>query len=434
MYRLQPIQEAMITRIGFRQTTQPKIPQLATSLTVSESGLFIQDRHPLLNTNNIYQTSENFDQWPYDPWAAPDPGEGYEENEYVKHVDKVWVSNVDDNETEPGQAPLENWSEVNNFSQYLDRVKRNAAQKTVEKIFSLKKLDRNTKTIFENIHIFDGAGNRNSMIVKTDRFVGFEIRLRKHRHLAALIKKIGTQFSNVIPGTFNLYLYHSSQQDPVSIIPLNVTEAVSFQWHNIETLTLPYVSDTQDAGGVFYLGYYEADLPVGVQAIKRDNYQWDKSPCASCGSSDYFYYEKWSAYMNFTPMIVQSSALNVDRTKFDSNFVGYTYSTNFGLNLHISCKCDLTDFIIENIDLLDDAYANVIAVDLLTAMVYTLRDAGDAKQARALAATELNRSDSEGMPKKLEHSFKALDYEMSGFNSVCLPQAQRRGVRTGSTM
>ena len=208
MYRLQPIQDEMIKRVGFRQTTHPDLPQLVQQLTDSESGIFVQDRHPLLNTNNLFMAAENFDQWPYDPWALPVlPDPGYALEAFVIHNAKTWISNIADNNDEPGVAPLASWTEINNFSDYLLRVLRNASQKTIEKLFQKKKMERNTKTVFENIHLFDGSGNRNQLVVKQGRFVGFRVRLQKQKHLTMLLRKVGTQFSNAT-GPFNLYDYH----------------------------------------------------------------------------------------------------------------------------------------------------------------------------------------------------------------------------------
>jgi hypothetical protein len=394
----------------------------------------VQDRHPLLNTNNVYQASENFAQWPYEAWVLPAlPADEYEEGEYVKHTDKVWISTADNNATEPGAVGA-TWSEINNFSQYLLNVLSTAAQKTIEKIFQYKKVERNTKTIFENIYLFDGAGNRNTMVVKLNRFVGFQIALHKHKHLAALIRKVGTQFSNDIPDPLNLYLYHSSQQDPILVIPVNVTKPVSFEWHDIDDILLPYTNSTQESGGMFYFGYYEADLPMGVQAIRRDNYVWGQAPCQTCNSSDMFFFQKWSAFMSIMPIAVQSTYLNVDKTKFSNNAVGLVSNSNFGINLHLTVKCDNTDFIIDNIEVLDEAYANQIAYELLNSMIYTLRDSGDAKQVRDKAGIELARTDAGGIQKMLEFSFKALDYDMSGFNTVCLTDSPRRGARTGAML
>lgn len=423
----------MVKRVGFRQTTHPNIPQLITSLTQSESGIFVQDRHPLLNTNNLYMASENFDQWPWPDWSAGT----YDEDVFVKHVNKIWVSNIPSNTDEPGQAPLTSWSEVNNFSQYLERILLQASQQTIEKTFEMKALNRNTKTVFENIYLFDGAANRNQLVLKQGRFVGFAVQLRKHKHLTALLRKIGTQFNNVT-GTFKLYVYHESRVEPILTRDISHTLVGSLQWNNIDDIILPYVSDNQDAGGVFYIGYYEDDLPVGVQSITRNDFLWNTGPCAVCpGSSiDRSYFQKWSAYMNWTPIAVPASFIDPtpSRDKFDNHSVTMNYNINYGLNFHLTLKCDLTDFILENLQSFDEAYANTIAYELLNSFTYTLRDNGNAKQVRDKAAYELQREDNSGIAAKLDRSFKALDFDMSGFNTVCLPESRKNGPRTGSMM
>ncbi len=436
MYRLQPIQEAMLARVGFRQTTHPQIPQLLEQITESESGIFIQDRHPLLNTNNLFMCSENFDQWPYTPWAAPG-APGYDEDVFVKHEDKIWVSNIEANQTEPGTAPLTDWTEVNNFSQYLMRIQQSAAQKTVEKLFQEKKVDRVGKTVFENIHLFDGTGYRNQAVTKRGRFVGFAVRLHKQKHLTILLRKLGTQFDNNVPN-LKIYVYHESRVAPVLTRTINHTLPGSFQWANIEDIALPYVSDDQDAGGLFFIGYYEDDLPNGVQSLSRLDYKWGEAPCLVCpgSSADVLYFQKWSQFSSWYPVIVAAADINAGpgRDKFANHKAARVYDNNFGLNFHLTLKCDVTDFLIENVSLLDEAYSNQIAYELLSSMSYTLRDNGDAKQIRDKAAFEMTRTDSTGISKMMESSYKALDFDMSRFNSICMPAEKRRGVRTGSMM
>lgn len=438
MYRLPAIQTEMVKRLGFRQTSNPNIPQLTPQLTQSESGIFIQDRHPLLNTNNLSMASENFDQWPYEAWVLPVlPIPGYNQDVFVKHVNKVWASNITNNTTQPGQSPLTDWTEVNNFSQYLDRILKQASQQTVEKVFQYKALERNTKTLFENIYLFDGAANRHQLVTKQGRFVGFCVRLRKQKHLTALLKKVGTQFNN-LTGDLTLYVYHESQEAPILTRTINHALPGSLQWTNMEEVVLPYVSDTQDAGGTFYIGYYEDDLPLGVQSITRNDYKWNTGPCNTCASSstDRLYFQKWSAHMSWTPIAVPSGFIDQTpaRSKFNNEVVNYSYDTNYGLNFHLTLKCDLTDFIKENLASFDEAYANQVAYELLNSFAFTLRDNGDAKQIRDKAAYEMARTDDSGIGKKLEKSFKALDFDLSGFNSICLPDNRRTGARTGTMM
>jgi hypothetical protein len=303
----------------------------------------------------------------------------------------------------------------------------------VEKLFQNKKLERNTKSIFENIYLFDGSGNSNFTIIKYNRFVGFKINLRLQKHMTIMIRKIGTQFNGLAPD-LKLYLYHSSQVDPILLIPINHDRPGSFKWSDIDDILLPYVQIDQDAGGSFYIGYYEEDLPLGVLAVRKDNYDWRYGPCSTCTNNqgDRMFYQKWSAYMNVSPFIVNAANLNLDRTLFDQKFVGVTYDNNWGLNLHLSAKCDLTDFIIENANVFDEAYADQLTYQFLQSFMYTLRDNGDGKQVKNLSGYEMQRTDGLAVPKKLDSSFKALDFDMSGFNTICLPCNRPKGARTGA--
>lgn len=430
MYRLGDITEVMKGRVGFHQTNDPDLPQLLDSITQSPSNLFLQDTHPLLTTNNLYQAAQNFSAYNYPEWEQPEEGESeYDEGTKVQKDNVVYESSEDENETVPGED--DSWLAIDLFSLYLMNMRTIAAQKTLAAIFENKKVDRNTKSLFENIYLFDNVGNRRNTVIKEDRFVGFQIRLRKHKHIAALIRKIGTQFTASIPDPINLYLYHSSQDEPVMVIPIEVTKSNSFEWRNIEDIILCFSDQEYDSGGVFFLGYYESDIPFGCQAVTRDNYTFGKPMCRTCGS-DYRYFSEWSKYMDFMPFVVSSEYLSVGRTLFNIDQVAYYPSTTFGLNFHLTVKCDLTEFLIENVDIMDQALANHLAYEFINSFSYTLRDNADAKQIREKAAFEMTRTDVGGINPIMLRADKALSFDFSGFNTACLPCNKPGGIRIGA--
>jgi hypothetical protein len=445
MYRDADLQAGLANLVGFRQNENPDYPQLSAALLQSESGLYVQDEHPLLSLENIDQALKNYDKFNFDAFSAL---ESYAIGEKVRASDnKVYIavlaSAPEDPKDPAGGANGNYWDEYNLLSQKLDQVRRSAASKVLSAIFTDKKIREVTKAIFDNVQLFDGAGSFTSKEIKANRFVGFQIALESHRDLITVIKRLGTQFSAANP-EFTLYVFHSSQEDPIATFTLNLTKVNSFQWSQLldedgKELTLKYLSDDYESGGAFYIGYYEEDL-VG-QAIIKD-YDFGRTPCATCNRS-HEYFTKWSRFIQVTPIEISSADLvgigpnDPDGPKlWDIAKNNYVYTKNYGLNLDLTSRCDITDFIIRERQLLADPILKQITVDLLKELAYTTRNNAIAKEVRDLAIYTLNNKDNNtpGAEKKLELSLKAVSFDLSDLNSACMPCNDNGGTVNWATI
>jgi hypothetical protein len=433
MYRPADLQTCLFGLVGFHQNQNPDYPTLPPSLLASSSGLYIQDEQPLLSIENIDQALKNYDAFNYLPYNALT---AYATGDKIKVAGVVYESLEDQTGVAP---PGATWEVVGLLAQRLDQVLRSAITKVVSAVFQQKKLDGVTKSIFENVQLFDGVGDLTDKEIKAGRFVGYQIAIESYRDLSIVLKRLGTQFSGLNPG-FELYLYHSSQEEPIQVFELNLTKANSFQWSPLKVDTvdfvLRYLSDDYAPGGCFYLGYYEDDL-VG-QAINR-GYRFDKAPaCSTCGRS-YEYYTRWSPYMAVTPIAVPAEALaeivvDEPRKLWDLRYNQYEYSKNYGLNLDLSVYCDVTDFLCREKDLFVDPILKQVRADLLYAIAYSTRNNPIAKEVRDLALYELDNrpSGSPGSLKLLEKAIAAVNFDLSDLNDVCLPCNDSKGPSWGS--
>lgn len=67
--------------------------------------------------------------------------------------------------------------------------------------------------------------------------------------VTAKIEKIGLQMTGGT-GVVRMYLFHSSQIDPIKTFDLNFTVTNGgFQWFPLTDCYLPYISDKNNAGG-----------------------------------------------------------------------------------------------------------------------------------------------------------------------------------------
>lgn len=420
--------------VGWRQNNNPDYATLPTSLTNSSSGLYFQDEHPLIAIQNIDQADFNYDQFNFTDWnVGTTYGIAASAPDWVRYTDGKIYASIQAANTghQPDTSPLW-WTEVPVLAQKISAITASAASKLLSRVFVEKKLNEVTKSIFENIQLFDGAGSLLNKEIKASRFVGFEIFLKDNRDVVTIIKKLGTQFTQV-NGAFPLYIFHSSQSAPILALTVPLTKATSFEWTRILSagaeIALKYLSDSYSPGGSFYIGYYEDDL-VG-QAINK-GYDFGTAPayCPTC-NNNYRYWSAWSEWIEVQPFCVQASdvAAVAPHTLWDIRTNQYQYVKNYGLNLDLTVKCDVTDFLCRESYLFSDALLKQVAVDILTLIANSVRNNPIAKETRDLAMYALNNKDNNtpGVSSKLEKCIKALSFDISDLNDACLPCDQKYG-------
>ena len=419
---------------GWRQNQNPDYPTLSPGLTTTVSGLYYQDAHPLVSVENLDQALKNYDEYNYDAYAEHG---AYAVGDRVRYAGdaKVYEARVI-----IADAPLAlvagDWEEVELFSQKVEALTRAAINKVADSMFTQKKLDEVTKTIFESVPLFGGVGDLMNKEVKQGRFVGLRLTLRNAKDLAVLINRIGTQFSLANP-SFKLYIWSSSQSDPVQVIDMALTRGNAFQWSaQSPAIALRYLSEQLVPGAVYYIGYYEDDL-VG-QAINK-GYNFAALPCGSC-NNDLALYNTWSQTVQVTPFYV-SAAYLVDRLPgdpggpllWDYGVEQFTYNNNYGLNLDLSTVCDVTDFLCRSSRVFTSAIVLQVAADVLTELAYSTRNNVVAKEIRDLAESALqDRENKIGIYTKLDNAIKALSFDFSNLSENCLPCNNKNGLSWGT--
>lgn len=438
MYNKKDIISNLFGLVGWRQNDNADFGNLNTALTESRSGLSFQDTHPLVQLEYIQEAFKNYTMFSYPVYAA---GTRYVKGIFVTFNNVTYASLVADNignqpDTSPGA-----WEEVDPFSKLVRQITESSIDDVLTKIFTMKKWNQNTKAIFERVQIFDGVGNIRNLEIKTDRFVGLVIELFDHQNLSLILENIGLQLTEV--QMLDIYLFHSSQLDsPVRQWTFNYQNANRFEWFSTDQndsglQQLKYYDRTKDAGGFWILGYYEEDL-VG-QAIIKD-YDFGHGPgCRTC-NRDYFYWENWSRFASYTPISVQSNDIagkkpsQVDPVPlFDLEDLGRNYAyRNFGLNVDLTARCDLTDWISENEYLFVDPIRYEVARRLISELSMTTRNNETAKEIKELAIYEMNTKDNpSGFMGMYKGIMKGLNFDMSDLNDACLPCTDRWGVSTG---
>lgn len=412
--------------VGWQPSLNPCTSSISPEVAGSSEGLYYSDAHPLLTIENLEAIAPNFEAYAYPVW---DVASTYNTGDIVKYNDVFYISLTDSNTgNTPDSDPI-NWEEKRFFSDWLEDKTQAYILQFVNAIFAKKAINKEVKSLFDDRYIFTGSGRMTDLIVKQGRFVGFEIKPMPQEDIKATINKLGFQFSQLQSG-LNIYIYHTSQVEPIFVEPITTTKAFSFEWVALsQKLDLFFASDSYDTGGCFYLGYYEDDL--SGQAIKK-NYNFSR-PCTTCtGSGDYHFWRTWSKFFKLSPIAFRASALNGTDLP-DIDMIEYHSSNNFGMNLNVSAHCDLSAFLCRQGRILAFPMQKWVGLKMVEEIANTLRLNRDKSEAQKLAILSLDdASGTTTLKQEVSALMKQINFDLSNLNTVCLPCSEPSGIKYGS--
>lgn len=416
MIRIADIQDKMLHLVGWKQSYDLSDIMLSSNLTQTESGMYFQQIHPLLTLDNLRSIAPDFQNF---NWQVHDVNKAYKSGEVVRVDDSLYKA-LQDVPVETDILDSEYWTETNPFSEWLEEKTKASIVKLVNKFINMKLADKATKSLIENKILFDGTGRLTNKIENRNRLVGFEIDTVRSKGVTVKIDKIGLQMTK--PGSYTIYIFHSSNPEPIYTLTFEKTKANSLEWFKPkDDILLPYESANTDAGGSWYLVYKQSELPENAQAIYKDR-DWSTGPCKACSRSEFLAYQAWSRYIEVHPFYISEDE------EFDPEIMNFTYDKNYGINLEVSAYCDLTDFIIKQRAMFQDVLSKQVAIDFLREFAYnpnvrTNRHSINASKLDIL--TELdgdsNSMRQSGLSYELDIALKALSISTQGLDRVCLP-------------
>lgn len=430
MVRALDIQEKLLHLIGWEQNYDTSDLKISDALTVSESGLYFQQIHPLLTLQNMSCIAPDFKNMTFEEYNAE---KAYSKGNIVKYNELLYKALQNSVGKQP-DVESEYWVETNPFSEWLESKTKASIQKAISRYCNEKIAQGTYKTLCENRTLFDGTGRLADIVKNKKNLVGFEIVPIRAKGVTTKINKIGLQFTEL--GEYTLYLMHSSMDAPVKIIKLNKIRKNSIEWFSLNDIYLPYQGDDNDAGGSWYLCYFQSELPEGSQAIRKDK-DWSKEPCGSCSRKELLAWMAWSKYVEVHPFYVNEELVEIEEEPhlWDVENNQYTYDNNYGLNLEITVACDITDFIIEQRTLFQDIIAKQVAVDMLREFAYnanvrTNRHSINASRLDILYEVDGDSSSMKksGLSYQLDMAFKAINISTQGIDRVCLP-CKNNGIK-----
>lgn len=424
MIRIKDLNEQLLHLVGWQQSYDTSEVKLSDNLTQSESGVYFQQVHPLLTLPNLMSIAPDFKNTNFPEYDA---NSSYKEGVVVTLEDKYYKS-IKDVPVNTEITNDEYWIETNLFSEWLEDKTKASIIKLINKFINMKLADKASKSLIENKTLFDGTGRLTNLATNRNRFVGFEVDTVRSKGVTVKINKIGLQFTR--PGKYKVYILHSSCDTPVYSFEFEKLKSNSIEWFKPkEDILLPYESQEIDAGGSWYIGYLQSDLPENSQAINRDR-DWSTQPCKECSRQEFLAWQAWSKYIEIHPFYVDGNQLlgEDEQMYFDPEIMNFTYDANYGINLDVSVYCDLTDFIIKQKQLFQDVIAKQVAVDFLREFAYNPNVRTNRRSINASRTDILYELDGDsssmkhsGLNYELDLALKALNFSTQGLDRVCLP-------------
>lgn len=416
MIRIADIQDKLLHLVGWKQNYDLSNITLSDNLTQTESGMYFQQIHPLLTLDNLQSIAPDFQNY---NWQVYDTNKAYKSGEVVRIEDSLYkaLQNVP---IKTSISDTDYWVETNPFSEWLEDKTKASIVKLVNKFINMKLADKASKSLIENKTLFDGTGRLTNKIENRNRLVGFEIDTVRSKGVTVKIDKIGLQMTE--PGSYTLYIFHSSNPEPIYTLTFEKTKANSLEWFKPkDDILLPYESVNTDAGGSWYLVYKQSELPENAQAIYKDR-DWSTGPCKACSRSEFLAYQAWSKYIEVHPFYISEDE------EFDPEAMNFTYDKNYGINLEVSAYCDLTDFIIKQRAMFQDVLSKQVAIDFLREFAYnpnvrTNRHSINTSKLDILAELDGDSSSmrQSGLSYELDIALKALSISTQGLDRICLP-------------
>ena len=421
MIRINDIQDALMPLVGWQQDYNPD-KAIDDDLLQTESGLLYQQAHPLVTLDNIRAIMPDDFAYQYPAWKDT---ETYEIDAKVRHKGKTWIATQEVTGVEPADN-AEGWQPYDMVSDYIRQQVRAGIAQTVQQFLQTKSLLKESKPLLERRTFFDGSGRINNTQPNQQRLVGFAINPVRSMGVTAKIERIGLQMKGAT-GKVRLYLFHSSQAEPVYTEELEITKGNgSFQWFNVSNWYMPYISDGNDAGGTWYLCYNQSDLPEDMEAINVAK-DWSREPCGTCNIGSVEAWRELTKYLAITPYKVPvGDDFATYPEMWDEEAIIWTNTCNYGMNVEVSVACDLTDFIIRERQVFATVLQRQVAYTLLRTMamnpdVRVNRNQSNVSQQNILYELDGNPQGREnGLGMQLRKAYEALDIDTRGIDRICL--------------
>lgn len=428
MYSVSRLRTAFASFVSIEQANIPGIPTLVAPLTESSSGISVQSKHPLVTLENIYYAAPDFNPNNWNAWVSL---QAYLSGATVNYAGAIYkaLNNVS-SATNPA-TDTTNWVLYNPFQVWNQKIYNQAVSNLFAEVVKRKKLGGLAKAIKEKMVLFNGGGSKNNLIVNDGSGVGFEITPQSAEGLLTIINAIGIQSSVAQTGDDGIryYLYHSERNSAIASWRKDITNAYTFNWSDLTNgeatpsynAIMQYLNE--NTIGKYFIMYYQDDL-VGSALSKA--FDCSNAPCYGCDGTNTALYNLWSEWVTMRSIKVPATSLKEDRTLFDVDNITYGIPTNWGLNMQITARCDLTNLIIYSMPLYADVFAMQLAKEYLCVIAMSSNINPTNNQIQVQARAQLDEKFPGSWIRQYNDSIEALNIDLSGFSKSCQPCTDKK--------
>lgn len=418
MYNLTTLKTELTGWVGFRESSDAAVDVIDSTLKTSNSGSYFDEAHPLLQTDVLYALCPDFMAYNYAAWSNATT---YATGARVMYGGKAWQSKLPANLNKAPAAGT--WWELM-FSAWLRERLNASVSNLFNRLATEKKLSESTKSVFDNKQIFVGSGKLSNTITPRGRFVGLTIRPKKINNIRVDINAIGFHFTD-IQTDLPVYLFNSSSEGYIAKELISTTDTSTFAWVPMTNWSAQVnsIANDYDPGSDWYVGYFEDD--ISGNAIQK-SYDFQNGPCISCKShtQERNRFNLWNKFFDIIPV----ASSNLDGENLPSE-MGVASMCNFGLNLSVSVRPDVTEIFTSNKNALTYPLQLQFAVDILSwAVLNPMRrtnpvHANIQKEAISYDLDGTGQGKNLGLRGKLSDAIKALDFDFSRI-SAALPDSR----------
>jgi len=439
MLRQDTIMQNMLHLVGFQKDTEDEVV-IANSLLRSDSGLYFQQGHPLITLKNLASVAPQFtsEYGVYDDFVIDTEYKAGEKCMYGAPNKVTYRALVDVTQITPGTEQAKGkWEEYSKLSEWLENKVASSTLKALQMFFTEKMSAGTARSLLDDKILYDGTGRLTDLSKNTNSLVGFEITQPRSKNATVKINKIGLQCLQ--PGTIDIYIMHSSQDEPIKVIPFVKTKSNSLEWVTVDDLYLPSVGAQSD-GGSYYICYRQSQLINGNAAIYK-SMDWSAGPCPTCSRQMISSWQTMSKYVQVQPFKVQDEWTEQSKKMWDVANNQYMYSDNFGINLDLSIMCDFTDFFVAHKYEFETLILKQFTIDMFKEFIYNpnarvnrnsvIAAKGELQYELEGDAGGFGGKAPSGLMYEYKKTLKALKVDMNGIDRYCMP-CKNNGIKYGT--
>lgn len=234
------------------------------------------------------------------------------------------------------------------FNDYVANIHLSETTQFIQRFVDRQKKKLATKELLSNVTLLQRHNDKSRTITKSDRFVGWAITPRESKSINVNIKSIGIQ--GAATDSITLYLFDPTQEAAIQSKTVSITTSVA--WTDLGW-DVEFDKLDGGAGSTYLIGYFEDDLTTSL-------YEHD------CGEGLAHASQKITRhYAGISPVRFASSVLNGTDAPDMQYLESSMQCQSPGFNLRINVKCDITDVLVDNIEMFGEAVQYAIALRYL---------------------------------------------------------------------